>query len=195
MVPSLATPNSHQNLPRDALANKLVARQNAGNSVLIPTLYVGINSKTPIGTVFGITLGVVLGITLVIMIMWWAMYQQAEGNIVESRHVDIGSSRRRGSQSYTIEEVRRTHSPRRRDIEIVDERSNAPSIVFRSNSRRRSRSRDEENVVVYEESESTEPVRRPSRRASSRRSGYRHVDPDRLGGGDNPRRPVSRRYS
>jgi hypothetical protein len=193
MVPSFEGPNPHPHLPRDAIANnKLVARQNvAGNSVLIPTLYVGINPRQPISTVFGITLGVVLGITLVIMIMWWAMYQQAEGNVVEERHVDIGH-RRRPSQSYTIEEVRRTHSPRRRDIEIVEERS-SPSVVFRSNSRRRSR--DEENVVVYEESESTEPVRRPSRRASSRKSGYRHVDPDRLGGGDHPRRSVSRRYS
>jgi len=190
MVPSFEAPNPHQILPRNNNNNnKLVARQNAGNSVLIPTLYVGVNSNTPIGTVFGITLGVVLGITLVIMLIWWAMYQQAEGNVVESRHVDIGH-RRRPSQSYTIEEVRRAHSPRRRDIEIVEERSE-PSIIFRNNSRRRSR--EEENVIVYEESESTEPVRRPSRRASSRKSGYRHVDPDRHGGGDFPRRSVSRR--
>jgi hypothetical protein len=191
----------------------LTRRQNdAGLSVLIPTTYAGLANAPPAGTVVGITLGIVLGIVFIILLTWWAMYQQSEGYVAESEIEVRSGPRRRHSRRYSETEIRRvsprrSFSPRRR-TEIVEERiTSVPIIPLQTEvvreeiieprrRRERSRSRSEEEVVVYEESESTQPPpRRSSRRSQRDSGGYRTVEPDRFAGGDHPRRPVSRRYS
>jgi hypothetical protein len=203
----------HNELRRVALAQPepnsapLHKRQNGG-TFIIPTSYQGINNPTPPGQVVGITLGVVLGIVFVIMLMWWAMYQNQEGYIADETIEVREGPRRRHSRRYSGSEIRRvsprrrSYSPRRR-TEIVEERiveervrgSPPPilreEIIVEPSHPRRRRERDEEEVIVYEESESTEPPRRRSRR----NSGFRPVEPERYAGGDHVRRPVSRRYS
>jgi hypothetical protein len=160
------------------LATNLQKRQNSnGGLFIIPESYIGVNGDPSPATVVGITLGVVLGIIFIVMLIWWAMYQQSEGFVSKPATIEVHTHpRRRSSRRYSDSEVRRvSRSPRRRVVEerVVEERIAVPRSVSPPYRRReevivepRRRShRDEEEVIVYEESESTDPMpRRSSRR-------------------------------
>jgi hypothetical protein len=157
------------------------------NSVILPTTYLGVGTDMPAGTIVAIVLGVTLGTMGLILLVWWALWQQSGGESTPSEVIEVRSRRsrsppirrpsRRGPEVVEIRRIERSRSPRPR-TRIVEERI-VEERIPRGSSRPRSvreeiivepRRRDEAVVYYDDESVSTEP---PPRRTSYRRSGER----------------------
>jgi hypothetical protein len=169
------------------------------NSVILPTTYQGVGSDLPTSTVVAIVLGVVLGSLALILLVWWALWQNSGAESSPSEIIEVRDRRslspprrrhshRRNPELVEIRRVDRSRSPRRSAGRIIDERiieeriPRTRSIGGRSfreeviiePSRPRSRRRSEEEVIVYDdESISTPPRRASYRRGEEREYGRR----------------------
>ncbi|KPI35876.1 uncharacterized protein AB675_10498 [Cyphellophora attinorum] len=149
----------------------------------IPTTYDTIDNSPAPGAVAGITLGAVLGsililwLILLVISMYFRRGRVVKTEIIEKHNHRHRSRSRRSRSRGRGETERRTRTTQEVRIE-------------------RSVSRPPESVVVEEEEDDIVEVieeHSPERRPSKRNSGFRTVDPAEFGGGNAPRRKLSRR--
>ncbi|KIV79718.1 hypothetical protein PV11_07264 [Exophiala sideris] len=171
----------------DSISQSLDKRQNV--ILAIPTTYAGLNSGPAPGALVGIVLGSIAGFILLLYVILSAFrllgFQRGGGAVVEEEI--IRHRRRSRSRSRAMTEAsgppRSPPRPRRervvREETVVVEERVEPSV-----------SAEDDIVEVIEEHS---PERPPPKRESTRRSGYRTVDPAEFGGGSRPMRKVSRR--
>ncbi len=195
--PNAAAAAADRTTPRSQLVEPIflhprgdtLAKRQQNVILAIPTTYAGLNSGPAPGALVGIVLGSIAGFILILYIILSAFRFGAFGNrqtVVEEEVVrhHHHQTRRSRSRSRAMTEASH-HSPRRervtrqREETVVVEEHVEPSL-----------SAEDDIVEVIEEHS---PERRPPKRESTRRSGYRTVDPAELGGGNRPIRKVSRR--
>lgn len=164
-----------------ASSNLLIHLEKRQQYILaIPTTYDTINNSPAPGAVAGITLGAVFGS---IFILWLILLIIStyirRGTVVKTEIIEKHNHHRSRSRSRRS----RSRGTRRVKEEVRIERSV-------------SRPAREESVVVEEEEDDIVEVieeHSPERRPSKRASGFRTVDPAEFGGGNAPRRKLSRR--
>ncbi|KAK4940361.1 hypothetical protein LTR10_019467 [Elasticomyces elasticus] len=183
---AFASEGTHPTIYLDSKSQSLDKRQNV--ILAIPTTYAGLNSGPAPGALVGIVLGSIAGFILLLYIILSAFRLsgfQRGGGVVEEEV--IRHRRRSRSRSRAMTEAsgpaRSPPRPRRervvREETVVVEERVEPSV-----------SAEDDIVEVIEEHS---PERPPPKRESTRRSGYRTVDPAEFGGGSRPMRKVPRR--
>lgn len=165
-----------------AYQDSLEKRQNV--ILAIPTTYAGLNSGPQPGALVGIVLGSIAGFILLLYIVLSAFRLSGfQRTAVVEEEVIRHRRQRSRSRSRAMTEASGPRSPRRervvREETVVVEERVEPSV-----------SQEDDIVEVIEEHS---PERPPPKRESTRRSGYRTVDPAEFGGGSRPMRKVSRR--
>ncbi|RMD43200.1 hypothetical protein DV735_g1898, partial [Chaetothyriales sp. CBS 134920] len=153
----------------------------------IPTTYYGLDSGPSPGVVVAIMLGSIAGFLLAgwVLLLAVRVYSSGGGGVFEKE--TIIRTHRRTTVARSRSRSRSSH--RRRRTTIVEE-----AVVAGSHVSNDEIIVEEEPEDVVEVIEDPSPDRRESRRESRvRRSGFRTVDPAEFGGGDAPRRSISRR--
>ncbi|MCJ1449165.1 MAG: hypothetical protein MMC23_009684 [Stictis urceolatum] len=169
--------------------------------VAIPTTYKDLNTGPAPGVVAGIVLGSVAAVLLVLWLIYTCFNLGGGGGVTRNVEVEevvrTRSHRSRSPRrvrSRSRSEVIEVRSPPRRERERRERSSRRETIVIEE-SRRREPERVEESVLgddIVEVIEEHSPAPRRERRERRVSSGYRAVDPEQFGGGDRPRRKVSR---
>ncbi|RMZ77984.1 hypothetical protein DV738_g4119, partial [Chaetothyriales sp. CBS 135597] len=165
-----STTTTSSSISRPAGADNLLAKRQV-YVLAIPTTYYGLNSGPSPGVVVGIMLGSIAGFLLVgwVFLLLVRVYS---GRAVRRE-------RRRTETIVSEERIRPVSVPPPEPSHFSEDNE----IIV-----------EEEPEDIIEVIEEHSPERRDSRRESrSKRSGFRTVDPAEFGGGDAPRRSISRR--
>jgi len=181
---------------------------------IIPATYSGLDAGPGSGTVVGIVFGSVAGFLLLLWLIytcfnlggaWNARSSVVEEEVVHRRSRSPRRSSHSRSEVIEVRERSRHVSPSRHAPSPSPSPSRSPSrthsppprreprretVIIEETTRRPARSEREDDIVEVIEEHS--PLRR-ERRTSGRQSGFRTVNPDALGGGNEPVRKVGRR--
>ena len=156
----------------------------------IPTTYAGLNDGPAPGVLVGIVLGAIAGFLLIFFIILFGARAYGGRAIIEKEVIHHSHREHRDRRSRS-RSTHKSEAPRRetRRETIVKER-------VRRETRPAPASEPDEVIVEEEEDDIVEVIEEhsPERRPTSKRtSGFRTVDPAEFGGGNAPRRKVSRR--